>query len=134
VHAAIADYLVMWLCDIVRNEIWIKDKGRVLFGFAPSEKIDFDRFQNMLHPEDRESVLQAVENSLRTGAEYRSEYRAVLPDGQIRWIVGRGDVEFNGDGQPVRMRGASADRTKRKEAEFDGALEREQWPQLSRLT
>src|SRR5262249_14914254 len=132
--AASAADLGMWLWDIVRNEIWITDKGRVLFGFAPSEKLDFDRFQNMLHPEDRESVLQAVENSLRTGAEYRSEYRAVLPDGQIRWIVGRGDVEFNGDGQPVRMRGASADITKRKEAELEAARQREQLAHLSRVT
>ena len=59
----------MW--DIVRDEIWITDKGRALFGLAPSEKVDFDRFQNRLHPEDRESVLKAVDNSLRTGAEYR---------------------------------------------------------------
>jgi hypothetical protein len=60
-----------------------------------------------MHPEDREPVLQAVANCLRTGAEYRSEYRVILPDGQLRWISGRGDVEFNGSGQPVRMRGAS---------------------------
>ena len=58
-----------------------------------------------------------VENSLRTGAEYRSEYRVVLPNGQMRWIAGRGHVECNGDGQPVRMRGASLDITKRKQAE-----------------
>ena len=71
----------------------------------------------MLHPEDRESVLKALENSLRTGAQYNSEYRAVLPDGQLRWIAGRGNVEFNGEGQPIRMRGASLDITKRKQAE-----------------
>ena len=41
----------------------------------------------------------------------------VLPNGQLRWIGGRGHVECNGDGQPVRMRGASLDITKRKQAE-----------------
>jgi PAS domain-containing protein len=49
--------------------------------------------------------INAVENSLRTGAEYRSEYRVVLPNGQLRWVAGRGHVECDGDGQPVRMRG-----------------------------
>jgi len=107
----------LWEWDIVRNEIWITDRGRSLFGFAASEKLDFDRFRSRLHPEDRESVLNEVENSLRTGAEYRSEYRVVLPNGQLRWIAGRGHVECNGDGQPVRMRGASLDITKRKQAE-----------------
>jgi two-component system, LuxR family, sensor kinase FixL len=115
--AASAAELGMWMWDIVRNEIWITDKGRPLFGFTPSEKLDFDRFRSRVHPEDRESVLKAVEISLRTGAEYRSEYRVVLPDGQLRWIAGRGHVEFNGDGKAVRMRGASLDITKRKQAE-----------------
>ena len=104
--AASAAELGMWMWDIVRNEIWITDKGRALFGFARSEKLDFDRFRSVLHPEDRESVLKTVENSLRTGAEYEAEYRVLLPDGQMRWIAGRGRVEFNKNGQPARMRGA----------------------------
>ena len=109
--------LGLWEWDIVRNEIWITDRGRSLFGFGASEKLDFDRFRSRLHPEDRKSVLNGVENSLRTGAQYQSEYRVVLPNGQLRWIAGRGQVECNGDGQPVRMRGASLDITKRKQAE-----------------
>jgi two-component system sensor kinase FixL len=115
--AASAAKLGMWMWDIARDEIWITDKGRALFGFAPSEKLDFGRFRNALHPEDRELVRQAVENSLRTGAEYEAEYRIPLPDGQVRWIAGRGRVEFNGNGQPARMRGVSLDITKRKQAE-----------------
>ena len=115
--AASAAELGMWMWDIVRDEIWITDKGRAHFGFAASEKLDFDRFRSVLHPEDRESVLKAVENTLHTGAEYEAEYRVMLPDGQVRWIAGRGHVEFNGDRQPIRMRGASTDITKRKLAE-----------------
>jgi C4-dicarboxylate-specific signal transduction histidine kinase len=132
--AANAGELGMWMWDIARNEIWITDKGRALLGFDSSEKLDFDRFRSRIHPEDRESVLQAVENSLRTGAEYQSEYRAVLFNGQIRWIAGRGHVEYNGDGQPVRMRGASVDITKRKEAELESMRQRNEIAHLSRVT
>ena len=132
--AANAAELGMWMWDIVRDEVWITDKGRALFGFAPLEKIDFNRFRNRVHPEDRESVLRAVEKSLRTGAEYESEYRAVLPDGQVRWIAGRGQVEFNDDGQPVRMRGVSVDITKRKQAEEQTAHHRNEIAHLSRVT
>ena len=132
--AASAAELGMWMWDIVRNEIWITDKGRALFGFAPSEKLDFDRFQGQVHPQDRESVLRAVENSLRTGAEYSSEFRIILPDGQLRWIACRGHVEFNGDGRPVRMRGASLDITKRKRAEEQVARHRNEMAHLSRVS
>ena len=131
--AASAAELGMWMWDIARNEIWLTDKGRVLFGFAPSEKLDFDRFRSRIHPEDRESVRRAVESSLQTGAEYRSEYRSILPDGQLRWIAGRGHVEFNGNAQPVRMRGVSLDITKRKHAEEQAARQRNEMAHLSRV-
>jgi len=115
--AANAAELAVWMWDILLDDVWITDKGRTLFGFDSSEKLNRDRFLSSMHPDDRELVLKAVENSLCTGAEYESEYRLVLPNGQLRWMTGRGHVEFNRNGQPVRMRGASLDITKRKQAE-----------------
>ena len=115
--AADSANLGMWEWDIVHDEVWTTDKGRALFGFDSSEKLNRDRLLSVMHPEDRDAVLRTLENSLRTGAEYESEYRLVLPNGQFRWMTGRGHVEFNRNGQPVRLRGASLDITKRKLAE-----------------
>jgi two-component system, LuxR family, sensor kinase FixL len=131
--AADSANLGMWEWDIVHDEIWITDKGRAMLGFDSSEKLDFDRFRSRLHPDDRESVLKAVESSLGTDAEYQSEYRVVLPDGQLRWIAGRGHVEFDDDGKPVRMRGASVDITERKLAELEAARHRNEMAHLSRV-
>jgi len=58
----------------------------------------------------------------------------MLPDGQLRWIAGRGHVEFNGDGRPARMRGAALDITKRKQAEEQAARQRNELAHLSRVT
>ena len=132
--AADSANLGMWEWDIVHDEIWITDKGRAMLGFDSSEKLDFDRFRSRLHPDDREVVLKAVDSSLGTGAEYQSEYRVVLPDGQLRWIAGRGHVEFDSDGKPVRMRGASVDITERKLAELEAARHRNEMAHLSRVT
>jgi two-component system, LuxR family, sensor kinase FixL len=115
--AANAADLGMWMWDVPRDDIWITDKGRALFGFGASEKLDLGRFKNVLHPEDRQRVLAAVENTLRTGAGYEAEYRVMLPEGHVRWIAGWGQVEFDRNGQPIRMRGAALDITKRKQAE-----------------
>ena len=132
--AADSANLGMWEWDIAHDEIWITDKGRAILGFDSSEKLDFDRFRSRLHPDDRESVLKAVDSSLGAGAEYQSEYRVVLPDGQVRWIAGRGHVEFDGNGKPVRMRGASVDITQRKLAELEAARHRNEMAHLSRVT
>ena len=115
--AANAADLGMWMWDVACDEIWITDKGRALFGFVASEKIDLERFKNVVHPEDRERVLEAIENSLRTGADYEAEYRVMLQEGHLRWVAGWGQVEFDRHGQPLRIRGAAVDITKRKQAE-----------------
>ena len=131
--ASVAE-LGMWKWDLVRDEIWITDKGRTLFGFDSSEELDLNRFRSGLHPDDREAVPNAVEHSLRTSAEYELEYRIVLPNGQIRWIAERGHVEVNGNGRAVRMRGASVDITKRRKTEEQLARYRDQMTHLSRVT
>jgi PAS domain S-box-containing protein len=112
--AASAAELGFWLWDIVRDEIWVSEKERALFGFEPSEKVDIDRFRKAIHADDRDSMRKAVENSLNTGMEYEAEHRVILPNGQIRWLTTRGRVEFSGDGKPTRMRGVSLDVTPRK--------------------
>ncbi len=68
-----------------------------------------------LHPDDRDRIRQAFANAEDTG-HYESEYRVMLPNGQIRWIASRGRVEFS-KGRPVLMQGASLDITARRQAE-----------------
>jgi two-component system sensor kinase FixL len=107
----------IWVRDVVRNEIWATDNWRALFGFAKSERINLNGFLEKLHPEDREAVSQTLANALGGTGGYETEYRVVLPDGQVRWIASRGGVEFDDNGKPVLLRGASIDITTRKQVE-----------------
>jgi len=132
--AASAADLGMWVWDIERDDVWMTDKRRALYGFAPSEKLDIERLRNVVHPEDRESVRVAVDNALNTGAEYDTEYRIVLPAGQVRWMSGRGRVEFNREGKPVRMRGVSLDITERWRAEQELQQLRQEIAHVSRVS
>ncbi len=131
--SAEAAELAMWTWDILRDQIWTTDKGSARLGFAKSDKINFDRFLNALHPEDRETVRRAVAKAVNGDGEYESAYRVVLSDGQVRWIAGRGRVEFGG-GKPLRMRGVSLDITERKQAELEAARQRNELAHLSRVT
>ena len=38
----------LWIRDLTRDEVWASERWRGLFGFAPSERLDFDR-----HPATR---------------------------------------------------------------------------------
>ena len=114
--AAEAANLGMWEWDVVSDKVWMTDKGRALFGFAPDERLDSAAMIAGLHPEDRAARHAAIRRAIETHGEYAMEYRVLLPDGQVRWIAGRGRVEFGG-GKPLRMRGVSLDITERKQAQ-----------------
>ncbi|MDR3737362.1 MAG: PAS domain S-box protein, partial [Acidobacteriaceae bacterium] len=50
---------------------------------------------------------------------FDKEYRIVRPsDGLVRWVHGRGRLEFDGQGRPVKMLGTIKDITERKQIEI----------------
>jgi PAS domain S-box-containing protein len=131
--AAEAANLGMWVWDVVTDEVWITEKGRVLFGLMPDTRLDYTALVAHIHPEDRTAREAAIRRALETQGEYAMEYRVLLPDGQVRWIAGRGRVEFEG-GKPLRMRGVSLDITERRQAELEAAQQRQDLAHASRLT
>ncbi len=119
--AAGAAQLALWRWDIARDVIWVSPNGRQLYGIPPGEVISLQRFLDTLHPDDREPARQAVMRSLEGDGAFHSEYRVVLPDGAVRWIGARGKVEFNGQREPLCLRGVSGDITERKRIESEVA-------------
>ena len=51
--AAEAANLGMWVWDVVRDKIWMSDKGRALFGLALDTRLDDATLIARVHPEDR---------------------------------------------------------------------------------
>ena len=49
--------------------------------------------------------------------EFSSEHRIILPDGQLRWVMVRGQNEFDALGKPLLTYGVAMDITERKQAE-----------------
>ena len=77
----------------------------------------FEAFADLLHPEDRDSVLAAIETSLTEGIPYNHEHRMLCSDGRVIWVLDRGKiVERDPEGHPSRMVGSVMDITDRKSA------------------
>ncbi|WP_137179681.1 sensor histidine kinase [Roseomonas sp. AR75] len=72
-----------------------------------------------LHPEDRERAERAFFAAVADGAgsDYEQEYRILGPQGGVRWIYARGEIERDPQGRAIRMVGAHVDVTALKSAE-----------------
>ena len=81
---------------------------------------DFQVWIDTVHAEDREAVQAAVLAAQDPDIEqdwYRIEYKIVRPDGTMRTLEERGEVTFDSDRRPLRMRGVFQDITERKKLE-----------------
>ena len=74
-------------------------------------------FENLVHADDRASVINLVDRALKTGQATEGEWRVVWADGSVHWITGRWQVLMNESGEAARMIGVNIDVTDRKRAE-----------------
>jgi two-component system, NarL family, sensor kinase len=107
----------LWILEPDSGYVWVTPKTRKLFHFTPDEELNYESFFKVIHPDDNEQVKQAVQQTIQSGEDLRSEFRIVLPDGGMRWIVARGKPDFRSAGKPGRLMGVSIDITERKQAE-----------------
>ena len=110
--------------DMVTGAFTCSDEYRSHYGLSdglPDGLSDravrsFDAWLTLVHPEDREPLGQGMRNAAQGQKPYGSDFRAVLPDGRIRWLNTKARFFFDSAGQPVRMIGAQTDITARVEA------------------
>ena len=93
------------------------DAFKALYGVGADEPFDAATVLARIHPEDRERVEAQHRELLASSAPYETEYRVVLPEGGVRWILSRGESMRAGAGRPARVAGVSIDITARKRSE-----------------
>ncbi|HMF81087.1 MAG TPA: MASE1 domain-containing protein [Candidatus Acidoferrum sp.] len=133
VLAAQAAHLGVWEMDPGTNEVWMSDSARTLFQFDSETRLDHAALQDRVHPEDRALRDSAIKRAIETEREYEIEYRILLPDGNLRWIGGRGRCLTGENGKGARLIGVSIDITPRKLAEAEALQHREELGHLSRV-
>jgi PAS domain S-box-containing protein len=107
----------LWSLDVDTGHVWATDKTRALFGFSPDEPLTYEKFRELIHPEDREGVHQVIQQAVQSRLEAVVEYRVVLPDGTGRWLASQGRFQQSSALGPNRVMGVSVDITERKKAE-----------------
>ncbi len=107
-----------WERDPIADRITWSEETKRIFGLqSPERVITQSQLLEMIYPEDRPLPQRALVEALQEGRSYDVEFRIVRPDGDLRYIHVRDEIEYNESGQPIRMFGALQDITERKRAE-----------------
>lgn len=111
-------HLGYWEWDLISGqEQWSKEMFRIL-GLPPNTgPFTHETFENAIHPDDRQSVLQAFEQAIYDDKPYHVEFRAVLPDNSQRYIQAFGKLIRDTTGKPFRLIGTAQNITELKQVE-----------------
>jgi PAS domain S-box-containing protein len=108
---------VFWISDATKHQVfYVSPAYETIWGRScESLYASMQSWQEALHPEDRERVMQAAITKQVEGA-YNEEYRILRPDGSLRWIRDRAFPVKDASGETYRIVGVARDISKSKHA------------------
>ncbi len=112
----------IWDYDLVNQQYYFSSRWREMVGIGGEGEVSaVDLWEQVVLPEDRAAASIPFHNHLVGKIPiYIAEHRVRLPDGGIRWMLGRGKVmEWTPDGKPARMVGTLTDISLRKQMELE---------------
>lgn len=123
----------IWTWDIATNRITWSSNVEAIHGL-PAGSFDgsFSFFEKDVHPDDLPAVRAAIDETLRSHAPYRVQYRPNRADHKEHWVEAVGSVDLE-NGQPVRMLGVCRDVTERVQTERELRIRGRQQEAVARL-
>jgi len=107
-----------WVWDLARGECQWSDGVYRIFGYEPHAfPPTYERFLDCIFEGDRSRVAESIEAAQRGQRSYALEHRVLRPDGTVRVVHNRGEIEFDNSGKPQRLLGILKDLTERVRAE-----------------
>ena len=107
-----------WDWDIASDDVTWSDELYHIFGVERGNyPATYQSFLDMVHPKDRQMLVNAVENAIETRSHYHVDVRILRDDGSVWVMEALGDVICDDEGIPIRMGGTAQDITARKETE-----------------
>jgi PAS domain S-box-containing protein len=107
----------VWDWDIRGNHMSWTDSLYAICGVRPEGFVaTVEHFMRLIHPEDRQHVVNQIEHALQDDLPSELEFRAVRPNGDVIWLLTNARV-LRESGRAVRMLGATVDITERKRVE-----------------
>jgi len=108
-----------WDWNIDTNEVFFSPRYYTMLGYENEEfPMVLETWINLMHPEDRETIVPQIQKHVENAEPYESEFRLKCKDGSWRWISGRGkSYDLDENDVSHRAVGLHVDITERKQAE-----------------
>ncbi len=107
-----------WEINLSDGNVHCSDELYWVLGMESDAQVSsLNTFMNMVHEDDRQAVLQAIEGAKRSQQSYEIEHRIVRPDGREITVHQQGQLLLVDDGRPQTLLGTIQDITERKAAE-----------------
>ena len=108
-----------YVFDITNNKWKSSEMLNELFGIDENYDRSAVGWLNLVHPDHREEMSSYLVNHiLKEGKEFNKEYKVQrINDGKELWVYGLGSLEFDKNGNPIKMFGTIQDITERTEAQ-----------------
>lgn len=117
-HSQIFANIGSWDWNIQTGEMFWSEMVGPILGFEEGkQKTTYEKFLSVVHSEDKEKVLTAINDCIEAGKDFDIEHRIQWPDGEIRWAHEKGDVVRDENNTPLHMLGVTRDITVQKRTE-----------------
>jgi PAS domain S-box-containing protein len=116
-YAAESAEIGLWFWDLIEEKIYSTPKCNEFFEISPFETMSYNDFLEVVHPDDRQNLVDNFLESQKNGTEYDVEYRVIYADGNIHWLSTRGKTYLDTEGNPANMMGVVRRITDRKNAD-----------------
>ena len=105
-----------WDWNIDTNELFFSPRYYTMLGYENQElPMVMDTWINLMHPEDRKTIVPQIQKYVEHAEPYEAEFRLKCKDGSWKWISGRGkSYELDENGVSHRALGLHVDITERK--------------------
>ncbi|PZU96740.1 MAG: hypothetical protein DCE90_08830 [Pseudanabaena sp.] len=109
-----------WECEISTGKIkWSEEVFR-LYGIDPScSEPNYEQLRQYIHPDDWEMFNQTVQKAVSLCQSYELEHRLFRSNGDLVYVLARGEMVFNESGEITQIIGTAMDITDRKLAEAE---------------
>ncbi|MBY0348498.1 MAG: PAS domain-containing protein [Hydrotalea flava] len=101
-----------WELNLVTNVLYWSDGVFKILEYEPQAfEVTFDKGIEMIHPDDRQDALHAIQEAIENSNPYQIEKRFVTKNGHIKYIRSTGRILFDEKTTPIKMVGVFQDIT-----------------------